>query len=185
MTLKFIIHNILIFILTLYISLDVQAQVDPGMPFDLNGYINQKLDAGETNIVVPPGRYRVPEFNNTHLYFSGRNNVTIIADGVELICTETVQAIKIENCINFKLKGITVDYDPLPFTQGEIVEISADKRTLTVALIDGYSSTVSGDNLEIYNPQTAELSTITYYGITYSVNTTTRRVIITKPSNLD
>jgi hypothetical protein len=156
---------------------------DPGVDFDLNGYINNRLDAGETTVVVPPGRYRVAHFSNTHLNFSNRNNVTIIADGVEMICTETVQAIQITNCTNFKLQGITVDYDPLPFTQGEIVALSSDKKILTIDLIDGYSAILNGDKVEIYDPETGELSTTTYYGATYSVNTQTRRVILTKPSN--
>jgi len=183
MAFKFNTFNFLICISTIFISLNVHAQVDPGVEFDLNGFINQKLDAGETNIVVPPGRYRVPEVDNYHLYFSGRNDISIIADGVEMICTETVPAIRIKNCNNFKIQGISVDYDPLPFTQGAIVELSADKNTLTIDLIDGYSSTLKGNKAEIYDPDTGELVTTTYYGITYSVDTQSRRVILTKPSN--
>src|SRR6056297_1583311 len=112
-------HKILIFVLTMFTSLSMNGQVDPGVDFDLKGFINQKINAGEKHIVIPPGRYRVPEFNNTHLYFNGKNDITIVADDVEMICTQTVPAIKIINCKNFKLQGISVDYDPLPFTQGK------------------------------------------------------------------
>ncbi|MEQ8240304.1 MAG: Ig-like domain-containing protein [Cyclobacteriaceae bacterium] len=176
------IYSILV-LFSLFLSFDIHAQIDPGVDFDLNGYINEKLDAGETYIVVPPGRYRVPEMNNTHLRFTGRNDVTIVADGVEMICTETVQAIQIVSCNNFKLQGLTIDYDPLPFTQGRIVELSSNKRTLTVDLIDGYSSRLRGDKVEIFDPNTGELVTNTYYGATYEVDDETRKVIITKPSN--
>jgi hypothetical protein len=175
--------KILIFVLTLFTSLNMIAQVDPGVDFDLKGYIDQKINAGEKHIVIPPGRYRVPEFNNTHLYFNGKNDITIVADGVEMICTQTVPAIKIINCKNFKLQGISVDYDPLPFTQGKIVAMSSDKNTLTIDLTDGYSTTLIGDKAEIYDPGTEELTTRTYYGVTYTVNTQTGRVILTKPSN--
>jgi len=41
-----------------------------------------------------------------------------------------------------------VDYDPLPFTQAQIVGISPDKRILTADFIDGYSTTVEGDKIE-------------------------------------
>jgi hypothetical protein len=176
-------HKILIFLVSMFTSLDMNAQVDPGVNFDLKGFIDQKINAGEKHIVIPPGRYRVPAFNNTHLYFNGNNDITIVADGVEMICTETVQAIKITNCKNFKLQGISVDYDPLPFTQGKIVAMSADKNTLTIDLTDGYSTTLIGDKAEIYDPGTEDLTTSSYYGITYTVNTQTRRVILTKPSN--
>lgn len=170
-------------IFNLFLSFNLHAQIDPGVDFDLNAYINDKLDAGEKYIVVPPGRYRVPEMNNSHLNFTGRDDVTIVADGVEMICTETVQAIQIVSCNNFKLQGLSVDYDPLPFTQGRIVELSSNKRTLTLDLIDGYSSTLTGDKVEIFDPNTGELVTNTYYGATYTVDEETRQVIITKPSN--
>ena len=183
MAFKFNLFKTFICISIMCVSINVLSQVDPGTDFDLNAYINQRLDAGEKTIVVPPGRYRVPEINNSHLSFSGRNDVSILADGVEMICTETVQAIKISDCHNFKLRGITVDYDPLPFTQGVIVELSSDKRTLTVDLIDGYSSRVIGDKLEIYDPGAGELVTVTYYSVTYDVDIETRRVVISKPSH--
>jgi len=180
MKLKFSTEKLFVVILLLLVSTKAISQIDPGVDFDLNGYINSRLDAGEITVVVPPGRYRVPRSGNTHLKFTNRNNVTIIADGVEMVCTETVQAIQIQDCNNFKLQGLSVDYDPLPFTQGEIAAISADKRTLTVDLIDGYSSTVIGDKVEIYDPVTGELSARTYYGSTYVVDTQARRVIVTK-----
>ncbi|MCX6327019.1 MAG: right-handed parallel beta-helix repeat-containing protein [Bacteroidia bacterium] len=180
---KINLHKILICILTMFATLNINAQVDPGVDFDLKGFIDQKINAGEKRIVIPPGRYRVPEFNNTHLYFNGKNDITIVADGVEMICTETVPAIKINNCKNFKMQGISVDYDPLPFTQGKIVAMSSDKNTLTIDLIYGYSTTLIGDKVEIYDSNTGELSTSTYYGVSYTVNTQTGRVILTKPSN--
>jgi uncharacterized protein YjdB len=185
MKLKFNTEKLFIVILLLLVSTKAISQIDPGVDFDLNSYINDRLDQGQTTVVVPPGRYRVSDFSNTHLKFSNRNNVTIIADGVEMICTETVQAIQIQDCNNFKLQGLSVDYDPLPFTQGEIVAISEDKLTLTVDLIDGYSSTLIGDKVEIYDPVTGELSARTYYGSTYVVDAQARRVIVTKGTPVD
>lgn len=177
-------NKIKIYVLSIFTTLSIQAQVDPGVDFDLQEFIDQKIGAGETNIVIPPGRYRVSaNGNNHHLHFNNLNNITIIADSVEMICTETVQAIQINNCTNFRLQGIAVDYDPLPFTQGHIVEMSADKRILTADFIDGYSTTIRGDKLEIFDSITGELSTTTYYGVTYQVDTEKRQIILTKPSN--
>ena len=180
MKLKFKIGKIIFLIVLLLLSTNAKSQIDPGVDFDLNGYINSRLDAGETTIVVPSGRYRVQPIGSTHLLFENRDNVTIIADNVEMICTEHVPAIKINNCNNFKLQGLSVDYDPLPFTQGVIVDISQDKTTITADLIDGYPSNLSGNKLEIFDPVTGELSTLTYYGFTYNYDANAKRVVITK-----
>lgn len=107
-------------------------------------------------------------------------DVTIIANNVELICTETVQAINIINCKNFKLVGLSVDYDPLPFTQGRIVEMSADKSKLTVDVLEGYSTKLRNEKLEIYDSATAELSTRTYYAVKHEVDEANRRIIFKK-----
>jgi len=177
------VNKVLIGILIIFASSIATAEVDPGIDFDLQNFIDQKISEGETNIVVPPGRYRVSPDGNYHLHFENLNDITIVADSVEMICTETVQAIKINNCTNFKLKGITIDYDPLPFTQARIVEMSSDKNTLTADFMEGYSTTVRGDKLEIFDSETGELSTITYYGSTYQVDPQQRKIVITKRSN--
>lgn len=177
-------NKLAVYFLGICTVLNLQAQVNPGVDFDLQGFIDQKINQGETNIVIPPGRYRVSaNGQNHHLHFNNLNNITVVADGVEMICTETVQAIQINNCTNFRLQGISVDYDPLPFTQGRIVEMSADKRILTADFIDGYSTTVRGDKLEIYDSITGELSTTTYYGVTFETDIENRKIVLTKPSN--
>ena len=170
-------------IFTIFMAICVNAQIDPGVDFDLQDYIDQKIDAGETTIVVPPGRYRVPSSGNTHLRFENLNDITILADSVEVICTENVQAIQIVNCTNFMLKGLSVDYDPLPFMQGRITSISGDKRTLDVDILDGYSTNVSWNKLEIYDPTSEVLSTTTYYNVSTTVNASERTMVITKPAN--
>jgi hypothetical protein len=79
-----------------------------------------------------------------------------------------------------KIKGLSVDYDPLPFTQGTIVAMSSDKRKLTVDIAEGYSTKLRNEKLEIFDAKTAELVTRTYYGVTYEVDEAKRRVIFTK-----
>jgi hypothetical protein len=69
------------------------------------------------------------------------------------------------------LKGLTIDYDPLPYTQGRIIEISGDKMTLKVQLLNGYpeSDTIFKDKVEIYDQYTDELATNTFYGTTFTL----------------
>ncbi|TAD86373.1 MAG: right-handed parallel beta-helix repeat-containing protein [Bacteroidetes bacterium] len=161
-------------------TIDSFAQIDSGKDFDLQRHINREVSKGKKEILVPPGRYRLTPKGNRHLLLQDLKDVTILAKGVELICTETVQAINIINCKNLKLVGLSIDYDPLPFTQGKIVEISPDKTTLTVDIIDGYSTNLRNEKLEIFDPVTAELVTRTYYGVTYEVDNRNRRVVFNK-----
>lgn len=162
------------------ICIHVFAQIDPGKDYDLQKHINKELAKGKKEIIIPAGKYRVTPKGNKHIVLKDLKDVTIIANGVELICTETVQAVNISNCKNFKLIGLSVDYDPLPFTQGRIIEMSADKSKLTVDVLEGYSTKLRNEKLEIYDSATAELSTRTYYAVTHEVDEANRRIIFKK-----
>lgn len=104
----------------------------------LQELIDGQLAEGKTTVRIPPGRYRVTPMDQSHLWFRGLSDITVIADDVEMICTETTRAITIENCTNLTLRGLTVDYDPLPYTQGRITAIGQDRLTHEVELFDGY-----------------------------------------------
>lgn len=111
-----------------------------GELLDLQGLIDQQIASGETTVVIPPGRYRVKPQNRSHLMFKGLSDITVIADGVEMICTETTRAVTIESCTNLTLRGMVIDYDPLPYTQGRIVSFSPDRTTCDIERMEGYPS---------------------------------------------
>lgn len=123
------------------------------------------LAEGKTEIVIPPGRYRAVPVNREHLRFEGLKGVTIVADGVDMICTETTRAITIQDCENLTIRGLTIDYDPLPYTQARILSISDDKSQLEVEIIDGYPDAVQNTgSLEIFDPATGRLrGRVTYF----------------------
>ncbi|MFA5688192.1 MAG: right-handed parallel beta-helix repeat-containing protein [Kiritimatiellales bacterium] len=106
--------------------------------FNLPQFIAGELAAGKKEIVIPPGRYTVTPVRKQHLLFANLSDVTVIAAGVEMVCTETTRAITVQNCTNVTIRGMTIDYDPLPFTQGKITAISADKLTYDIELFDGF-----------------------------------------------
>ncbi|MGJ3243408.1 MAG: right-handed parallel beta-helix repeat-containing protein [Opitutales bacterium] len=101
-------------------------------------WIEAAVAGGRKTIRIPPGRYFVRPENGTHLRLENLSDITIEAEGVELVCTETTRAILIRNCRNLTIRGLTIDYDPLPFTQGEIVAISADRKAHTIRIQEGY-----------------------------------------------
>ena len=166
-----------------FASPHLQAQA-PDPAVDLQGYISYYLNAGQTQVIVPAGQYYVTPQSKHHLYFENIQNVDIIADGVEMVCTQTTRALSIINCSNFSIRGLTIDYDPLPFTQGRIISISADKRTHTVELTQGYptSDKITGSKYQVYDPTTYEMATYTYYNVSYQPNGS-QQVIVTKPDN--
>jgi hypothetical protein len=134
----------------------------PGVPFDLQGFIDKALAAGQKRIVVPPGRYRVKPQRQCHLRLRDLQDVEIIAADVEMVCTETTQALTIDNCRNVALRGMTIDYDPLPFTQGRIVALAPDKSWLEFEIIDGYPENLEM-RIEIFDQRTERLKVETRY----------------------
>ena len=127
-------------------------KVDVGTPFDLQGFIENAVRAGAKEVKVPPGCYRVAPNANTHLA-----DITIIADGVEMVCTHTVPALVFRNCRNVRLKGLTIDYDPLPFTEARIVSLPPDKSWVEFEVVDGYPENQLMERIEIFDPATGEL----------------------------
>ena len=128
-------------------------------PFDLQKFVDKELEAGRNRVVVPPGRYRVTPRNQQHLVLRELKDVEIIADGVEMICTETTRALTIARCTNVTVRGLVIDYDPLPFTQGRITGLSADKKVHDIELFEGYpdAATARTFKYEIFRPDTRTL----------------------------
>jgi len=120
----------------------------PGTPFDLQGFIDREIQAGRTQIVVPPGRYRVTPHDRQHLVLHDLADRQIIADGVEMICTETTRALTLRHCTNVTVRGLVIDYDPLPFTQGRITGFANGKSVTTVELFDGYPAADAARNFK-------------------------------------
>lgn len=142
--------------------------------------IDEALRAGKSEIVLPAGRYEVRPQEGTHLLLENLSDVTIDASGVELVCTETTRAISIKFCTNLTIRGLTVDYDPLPFTQGRIADISADGHTHTIHLFEGYPPAESaiGFKYEIFQSDGETLRFGEYHDVLVEVlNARALRVI--------
>jgi len=133
---------------------------------NLRDFISAKLAAGQKQIKIPAGVYRLGMADRAAiLKFENLEDVSIDARGVELICLNTIRAIAIRNCKNFKLEGLTIDYDPLTFSQGKIVWMSDDKMQHEIELFEGYPTTesISDEKYEIFTPDTRILRTMSYY----------------------
>lgn len=151
---------------------------------ELPDLIQRQLDAGEKKVVIPPGTYRVAPVKGHHLRLANLKDVEIIADGVEMICTETTRALTIEGCENLTIRGLSIDYDPLPFTQGKIVSISDDTLTHEIELFEDYppAEAALASKYEIYDPETRLLRFGSYFGLSIK-KVSDRRVSMTIGKN--
>ena len=128
--------------LLLVLLLPVYAAATPAAEgiFDLPAFVLEKLKAGEKRIVVPPGTYRSDPTSKAGviLPIQKAQDVEIVADDVTLICTRRTRALEFNDCQNVTLRGLTIDYDPLTFTQGKVIASAEDASWIDVQIDDGY-----------------------------------------------
>ncbi len=133
--------------------------------FDLQSFVDEALARGDSTIVLPPGRHRVAPRGGVHLRLRGLRDVTIVAEGVEMVCTQTTRALEINDCHGLALAGLAIDYDPLPYTQGRIVKLSNDKRIHEIDVLDGYPDARSArtKKYQIFRGDDNTLRWVDYY----------------------
>jgi len=90
-------------------------------------------DKQNTRLVFASGTYdinggsedergrRQPSFDIINI-----NNLTIEGNGSELIGHDYATMFSFTECNNLTINNLTVDWDPLPFTQGKVVEVKDD-----------------------------------------------------------
>lgn len=96
-----------------------------------------KAKKEDGRLVIPPGVYRLCDTNEREVVLQGMRRTKIIAHGVTIVF-KTGQSLLLDECEDVTLEGLSVDYDPVPFTQGTITEIDPAEKSLTVVLDDGY-----------------------------------------------
>ena len=122
---------VLAFILTLLLPHSIHAKPDP------RELILEKVAQGAKEIRVPPGTYRLSQKEKVFLTLQGIKDTVIDCTGVTWIGLAHTAMIEMIDCHNVTIKGLAVDYDPLPFTQGFITHVGPD-GDWTVEIIDGY-----------------------------------------------
>ncbi|HVJ45889.1 MAG TPA: hypothetical protein VM511_05840, partial [Luteolibacter sp.] len=107
---------------------------------DFRPFVDEALKRGEKKIVIPPGNYRIaPKGGGGELWvLSGVKDVEIVAEGVTMTGTKLMRALSLYRCTNLTIRGLTVDYDPLPFTQGEIISSTEDGGSIDIKIHAGY-----------------------------------------------
>lgn len=96
--------------------------------------------ANGVDLRIDPGRYRfAPDDTKHHVEFQDLPELTIAGPGATIAFTDPLAGgIRFVNCEPLTVRGLALDYEPVPFTQGEIVAVSRADRTVTVQLDAGY-----------------------------------------------
>lgn len=107
---------------------------------DFRPALEQAVKTGASEFTIPPGVYRLKPVgnDNTHVTISSARDLTINAKGVTLICEDLTRALTIKDSHNVTIKGLTVDYDPLPYTQGDVIAAAPDGSWIDVRIHAGY-----------------------------------------------
>ena len=97
--------------------------------------LRQDLASGKKVITVPPGDYRLDR---------GAGVLIQQAEDVEIEATGATfwfgpgRGVVLEKCRRVKLRGLTIDADPLPWTQGVIETIDRQAKTIVFRIDAGY-----------------------------------------------
>lgn len=107
---------------------------------ELRQIVDEAVAAEKRLVVIPPGVYRgtPADGEKVHLTLKGAHDLEIVATGVTMICTRRTRAIDFAGCRSVTLRGLTIDYDPLTFTQGRVVAAATDDTWIDVKLDAGY-----------------------------------------------
>jgi hypothetical protein len=73
---------------------------------------------------------------------TGAKDISIEGNGAVLVNHPRNSLFSLTKCSGVSVKGFTVDYDPLPFTQGTITKVNAKESWIDVRIPKGYSHPV-------------------------------------------
>jgi len=131
---------------------------------------------GGKTATVAPGVYRSGPFDKLgkqHMLLKGLEDLTVDCTGVELVCQKTTRALTLTGCRGVTLRGLTIDYDPRPFLQAEVVEVAKDGGSWVMQLMDGFADegleVSTTGKVEVFDPETRYFACDTHYRSTVSL----------------
>lgn len=109
---------------------------------DIQQLVNDAIASGASTVTIPAGVHEIDPPSPTssvHLSFNNATDLVIDGSGGTWVFTDPAKGgIAFNACTNVTFRNVTLDYDPLPHTQGEIVAINSAQRWIEVDLHAGY-----------------------------------------------
>lgn len=83
--------------------------------------------------------YRITSFEDTYaLQLTNTQQITLHGNGAELLLLPPNKVLRLSNSADINVCGLTVDYSPLPFTQGMVVSTDAKTGTFDLEIEKGF-----------------------------------------------
>lgn len=95
---------------------------------------------GQKSFTIPPGTYRFAK-DEIPVALTGVTGFSLVAKDVEFVLEGVQPVVRLERCHDVALQGLTVDRDPFPYTQFEVVAYDASAKRLEARFFDGYDPT--------------------------------------------
>lgn len=97
--------------------------------------------SADKRLVIPKGRYNLradgnPAHPDTLFALSEMDGLVIDGQGAELMMTGTAGIFSFTNCKNVTVRGLTVDWERPPFSEGTV--IAATPKSFDVKVLDAY-----------------------------------------------
>ena len=102
----------------------------------LRGELAAAVASGARVYDIPRGIYRFGA-TDIPLELSGVSGLDVKGDGAEFVLEGTQPAVRLERCRGVAIRGITVDRDPLPYAQFEVVSYDAASKRLAARFFEG------------------------------------------------
>jgi len=90
--------------------------------------------SGPAEVVLENKTYRI----DRTIKINRTSDLTLDGNSALLLMTKYVMAINVHDCSRIRLTNMIFDYDPLPFTQGEVVKVDLQAMTWDLRIDDGY-----------------------------------------------
>ena len=114
---------------------------------DLLLKVKESLACGKKNVSVQAGRYFVEPKDASekcYLELKGLRDVVLDFGGADMIGKVRTRFLQMEDCTNVTIKNFSLDFDPLPYTQGVIKSVDRE-GTWDVEIADGYPDVAATD----------------------------------------
>ncbi len=100
------------------------------------------IQSGAKSLIVPKGDYRFEKApGGCHVSIKGAQDLTIDGQGSTFWCEEQASAVVFSGCRNVSLKNLFIDWDPLPYVQGEVIGIDPAGQTVDLRLDQTFART--------------------------------------------
>jgi hypothetical protein len=141
---------------------------------DVEALVENAVAAGATSVRIPPGVHRV----NAAINIRDGKGIVVDGTGATLVFTHRGTAFYVQGS-GATLRGMTIDFDPLTFTQGKVETVDTTNRVVTMRLDDGYpdATFITGPISAFLFDKTTERWKRDWVSVEQVVSSSTSRVV--------